>query len=157
MHDVTGRLAYPYEKGPGDVRVLISTLCCLAVPRVTRQETNVSSEPKPDRALVYFYRESKFVDAATSYTIKQDDKVIGALANGTYYFPYDVEPGTLTLTFTANTDGFSHADGRAREDLLHFGRRRDGLFGGTAFIEHLGRREKRPAGIEIRDQAHQLS
>ncbi|WP_415909814.1 DUF2846 domain-containing protein [Oleiharenicola sp. Vm1] len=72
---------------------------------VTRQATNVYPEPKPDKGLVYFYREKKFMGAAISYDITErpSNKVIGAIANGTYFF-YDADPGSHTFVASTEAD-----------------------------------------------------
>ena len=66
---------------------------------VTRQATNVFPDPKPDKGLVYFYRESKILGMAVSYNVKEGDTVIGALAHGTYFFVF-ADPGKHTYTAT---------------------------------------------------------
>jgi hypothetical protein len=66
---------------------------------VTRQDTNVFPSPKPDQGLVYFYRESKLLGMAVSYNVKEGDKVIGALAHGTYFFVF-ADPGKHTYSAT---------------------------------------------------------
>ena len=68
---------------------------------VNKQASNAYPEPSADKALIYFFREKKFAGAMLSYNVKHNDRVIGALANGTYFF-YEVEPGTHT--FTASTE-----------------------------------------------------
>lgn len=71
---------------------------------VSRQAVNVFPDVKPDKGLVYFYRERKFVGGAISYNVKENDQVIGAIANGTYFF---VEPTPGEHTYTANTEASS--------------------------------------------------
>ena len=58
--------------------------------------------PQPEnQALVYFFRARHFAGGGISYNIKENDKVIGAIANGTYFFEI-VDPGEHT--FTASTE-----------------------------------------------------
>ena len=80
---------------------LLGALLFTGCASVTKQASNQFPQPAPDKGLVYFYREGKFVGSLVSYNIKHEDKVIGALANGTYFF-YEVAPGTHT--FTASTE-----------------------------------------------------
>jgi hypothetical protein len=47
---------------------------------------------RPDKGLVYFYRESEFVGSARGIYISAGDTRIGALNSGTY-FVYWAEPG----------------------------------------------------------------
>jgi len=84
--------------------VLLGALFFSGCASVSKQATNVFPEPKPDKALVYFYREGKFVGSMISYNIRHNEQIIGALANGTYFY-YEVDPGTHT--FTANTEAKS--------------------------------------------------
>ena len=78
--------------------VIIAFTGCASV---ATQQTNLFPEPKPGKGLVYFYREKKFAGMAISYNIKLNNAVIGALANGTYFF-YEADPGTYT--FVASTE-----------------------------------------------------
>jgi hypothetical protein len=71
---------------------------------VTKQAAKVYPERKPDKGLVYIYREKKFVGMAISYNIKENEKVVGAIANGTYFFLF-AEPGKHT--YTASTEASS--------------------------------------------------
>ena len=84
--------------------VLFGTLLFSGCASVSKQATNQFPEPKPDKALIYFYREAKMVGAMISYNIRHNEQIIGALANGTYFY-YEVEPGTHT--FIANTEAKS--------------------------------------------------
>ena len=65
------------------------------------QEKNLYPEATDGKAIVYFFRESKFAGSAVSYYIYLDDEKIGALANGTYFFK-EFDPGTYT--FLAKTE-----------------------------------------------------
>lgn len=67
----------------------------------TLQPTNLIPEPEPDTGLVYFYREKRFSGGAVSYNIKEGDKVLGPIKNGTYFFVH-AEPGVHT--YTASTE-----------------------------------------------------
>lgn len=71
---------------------------------VSKQATNVYPEVPPDKGLVYFYREKKFVGGMISYNVKENGQVIGAIANGTYFFVF-AEPGSHT--YTASTESES--------------------------------------------------
>lgn len=71
---------------------------------VTKQATNIHPEAKPDQGLVYFYRERKFMGAAVSFNVKENNQVIGAIANGTYFFVF-ANPGKHT--YTASTEASS--------------------------------------------------
>jgi uncharacterized protein DUF2846 len=66
---------------------------------VSRQTTNVYPDPKPDKGLVYFYRENKLLGMAISYNVREGDQVIGALAHGTYFFIF-ADPGKHTYSAT---------------------------------------------------------
>jgi hypothetical protein len=70
---------------------------------VTKQATNIYPEPKPDKGLVYFFRESRFEGSAVSYNIKENEQVIGAVADGTYFFVF-CEPGYHTYTASTEAD-----------------------------------------------------
>lgn len=72
---------------------------------VTKQATNVFPDPKPDKGLVYFYRESKFVGGAISYNIREkgSEQIIGAIANGTYFFHF-AEPGQRIYVASTEAD-----------------------------------------------------
>jgi hypothetical protein len=48
--------------------------------------------PGPDEAVVYFLRPGRFVGCAATFDIKQNDQVIGALSNSSYFFIH-VDPG----------------------------------------------------------------
>jgi hypothetical protein len=71
---------------------------------VSRQATNIFPEAKPDKGLVYFFRERKFVGGAISYNVKENDNTIGAIGNGTYFFIF-ADPGSHT--YTAATEASS--------------------------------------------------
>jgi hypothetical protein len=60
---------------------------------VYRQPDNVYPKPRPDKGLVYFYRESSFVGGGVSYYVNDGDKRIGGLKNGTYFYTW-ADPGT---------------------------------------------------------------
>lgn len=68
---------------------------------VNKQTTQVFPPPQPDKGIVYFFRESKFMGCAVSYNVKEGDKILGPIANGTYFFVIE-EPGTHT--YTASTE-----------------------------------------------------
>jgi len=70
---------------------------------VSKQATNVFPEAQPDSGLVYFYREKKFVGAAVSYNVREQDKIIGAIANGTYFFVH-ATPGEHTYKASTEAD-----------------------------------------------------
>jgi hypothetical protein len=72
---------------------------------VTKQAQNVFPEPQADKGLVYFYREPKFIGGAISYNIrdKQTNQVIGAIANGTYFF-YFATPGQHIFVASTEAD-----------------------------------------------------
>jgi hypothetical protein len=84
--------------------VLGSLLLVSGCASVHRQAENVFPDPAPEQGLVYFLRERKFVGSAVTYDVRHNDEVIGALADGTYFF-YFVDPGTQT--FTASTEDSS--------------------------------------------------
>jgi hypothetical protein len=69
---------------------------------VSVQTKNIYPEPRSDQALVYFYRESKFVGSFISYNINVNDELVGAVANGTYFFVF-LDPGTHTITAKTET------------------------------------------------------
>ena len=71
---------------------------------VTKQSVNIFPEPKPDKGLVYFYREKQMMGMAISFDVKEGDKVIGAIANGTYFLIF-ADPGKHT--YTASTEAAS--------------------------------------------------
>lgn len=71
---------------------------------VQKQDNKVYAESKPDQALVYFLREKKFAGSVIRFNIRANDEIIGALANGTYFFQY-FEP--QTITFSAKTEASS--------------------------------------------------
>jgi len=71
---------------------------------VSRQTTNVFPEPNPDKGLVYFFREKKFKGMSISYNVKENGQVVGALANGTYFFVF-ADPGKHS--YTASTEASS--------------------------------------------------
>jgi hypothetical protein len=68
---------------------------------VSKQATNIYPVAKPDEGLVYFYREKKMMGMVVSYNVREGEKIIGAIANGTYFFVY-AEPGKHT--YTASTE-----------------------------------------------------
>ncbi len=80
------------------ILIVLLTGGCASVPT---QDTKVYPEPRDDKGLVYFFREGKFAGSAISYKIRSDEKIIGAIKNGSYFF-YWAEPGTHT--FTAKTE-----------------------------------------------------
>ena len=55
-------------------------------------ETNVYPEPIADKALVYFYRVSKFTGSGLQFRIHDGEKRIGAVGNRSYFY-YLAEPG----------------------------------------------------------------
>lgn len=78
---------------------------------VSRQATNVFPEPKSDKALIYFYREKKFVGMAISYDIrdKSTGAVIGAIANGTYFYHF-AEPGSHIYVASTESESARNVD-----------------------------------------------
>jgi hypothetical protein len=82
--------------------VLLTTLFS-GCATLTKQPTNIFPDPKPDKGLVYFYRESHFMGSAISYNIREKDQVIGAIANGTYFFVF-ADPGVHTYTASTEAD-----------------------------------------------------
>jgi len=70
---------------------------------VSKQATNIFPEPKPDKGLVYVYREKKIMGMAVSYNVKENGQVIGAIANGTYFFVF-ADPGKHTYTASTESD-----------------------------------------------------
>lgn len=64
---------------------------------VSEHATNVFPEPASGKALIYFFREKKFSGALIAYNIKENGQVIGAVANGTYFF-IQADPGVHTYT-----------------------------------------------------------
>lgn len=78
--------------------VAVAALLEVGCVSVNRQATNVFPDPKPDQGLVYFYREKRFTGAAVSYDVveRPSNKVIGPIANGTYFF-YFADPGSHTF------------------------------------------------------------
>ena len=71
---------------------------------VSRQATNIYPEAKPDKGLVYFFRERKFVGGAISYNVKENGNIIGAIGNGTYFFMF-ADPGSHS--YSASTEATS--------------------------------------------------
>ena len=77
---------------------------CASMPGFDHFKAHESaSEPTPDpgQSVVYFYREKKFRYSGVSYYVYDDDKIIGGLKSGTYFF-YVTSPGTRT--FCAETE-----------------------------------------------------
>lgn len=70
---------------------------------VTKQASNVYPDPRPDKGLVYFYRESHLMGWAISYNVRENGKVIGAIANGTYFYVF-ANPGKHTYTASTEAD-----------------------------------------------------
>jgi hypothetical protein len=52
---------------------------------------------------VYVYREKKIMGMAVSYNVKENGQVIGAIANGTYFFVF-ADPGKHTYTASTESD-----------------------------------------------------
>ena len=70
---------------------------------VTKQATNQYPEAQPDKGLVYFYREKKLMGAMISYNIKENEQIIGAIANGTYFYVF-ADPGAHSYTASTESD-----------------------------------------------------
>lgn len=68
---------------------------------VQYSDTNIIPEAKENQSLVIFYREKMFAGSGVSYYIKLNDKPIGALKSGTYFYIY-LKPGEYT--FSASTE-----------------------------------------------------
>lgn len=73
----------------------------LGCASVHRQDIYRYADNKPGLGVVYFVREHRFTGSAISYDIEENGKVIGALANGTYFFVY-AQPGTHS--YSASTE-----------------------------------------------------
>jgi hypothetical protein len=72
---------------------------------VQRQAAPSSPDrPKPGKGLVIFYREGKLEGGLVAYNVRDGEKEIGGLPNGSY-FVYDATPGTHT--FAASTEATS--------------------------------------------------
>lgn len=83
---------------------LFSLLACLSgCASVTKQAANSFPAPRPDQGLVYFYREKKLSGIMVSYNIKEDQKIVGAVANGTYFYLF-ADPGKHTYTATTEAE-----------------------------------------------------
>ena len=77
---------------------------CASMPAFDHFKAHESaSEPTPDpgQSVVYFYREKKFAGSGVSYYVYDDNKIIGGLKSGTYFY-YVTSPGTRT--FCAETE-----------------------------------------------------
>src|SRR5690349_10710079 len=88
-------------------RIVIALLCCIFASCATVQKENAPStpdRPKAGEGLVIFYREKKLQGWAVSYNVRDGDKAIGGLPNGSY-FAYHVTPGPHT--FAASTESTS--------------------------------------------------
>ncbi|MBX3736804.1 MAG: DUF2846 domain-containing protein [Candidatus Didemnitutus sp.] len=78
---------------------------------VNRQATNAYAEPKADQGVVYFFRPKKFMGAAVSYDVRDraNNTVIGAIANGTYFFHY-ATPGQHVYAAATETDTLQNVE-----------------------------------------------
>ena len=52
-------------------------------------------QPVEDKALVFFYRDSSFKGGALTYQVHEEERLIGALRSGTFFYHYS-EPGQRT-------------------------------------------------------------
>src|SRR3954466_1853034 len=80
--------------------------CTLASCATVQRENapTTADRPKSGKGLVVFYREKKLEGWAVGYNVRDGDKAIGGLPNGSY-FVYDVTPGPHT--FAASTESTS--------------------------------------------------
>lgn len=74
--------------------------CMAKVPLSTPELEATSKEfsPHGDRSLIYVYRITRGVGGGSIIQIQLDEKVMGSLANGTY-FMFDVDPGKHNILF----------------------------------------------------------
>ena len=82
-------------------------LCsCAAMPSYNdvRIQPQEFPEPVQDKALVYFYRESRFMGGGVTYFVEEDGTRIGALFSGSYFYCF-TDPGEHT--FSAETEAVS--------------------------------------------------
>ena len=86
-----------YSKWAGIAVALLAAGCA----SVEYKEIDTMPEVRADEGLVYFFREKKFAGSAVSYYIYEDNRRIGALKNGTFFY-VRAEPGTHT--YTAKTE-----------------------------------------------------
>jgi hypothetical protein len=76
------------------------TVCaCASVQR--QAAPSGQDRPKPGKGLVIFYREKKLQGWGVGYNVRDGEKEIGGLPNGSY-FVYDATPGRHT--FAASTE-----------------------------------------------------
>lgn len=78
---------------------LLATLLftgCVSAPSVQRFQERPAMPAEPDKALVYFYRESNDLGCAMDMTLTDSQSEIGALQDGSYLAVY-VSPGPHTF------------------------------------------------------------
>ena len=85
------------------VVVVVTLLGFCGCASVNKQSKNIFPDPQADKGLIYFYRESKFMGGAISYDVKEGNTVVGAIANGTYFFVF-ATPGPHTYTASTEAD-----------------------------------------------------
>lgn len=79
--------------------LLLSLLSACATTSYVDKPATI--EAKPGKALIVFYRESRFVGSAGSFSVFEDSVKLGALKNGSF-FTVDAEPGEHV--YTAKTE-----------------------------------------------------
>jgi Protein of unknown function (DUF2846) len=84
------------------IAILAVSFIICACASVQRQAAPSSPDrPKPGKGLVHFYREKKLEGWGVGYNIRDGEKKIGGLPNGSY-FVYDATPGPHR--FSASTE-----------------------------------------------------
>ena len=81
------------------VALLVFVTSCASVEKDTG---NVAQDkPGPGKALIYFYRPKRMMGMAVGFGVREGDRKIGGLPNGSY-FVFQTVPGTHT--FAASTE-----------------------------------------------------
>lgn len=93
----TSSIAQEATPAPTEVPAAIAPAADTATSQIPEDVLSVVGKPEAGKALVVFFRPSRFTGAAVSFKVREGEVELGKLKNGTYILA-QVDPGKHTYT-----------------------------------------------------------